>query len=87
MSSLISGWWYITGVGVAGGREKNRGNFDGVEENGMGGGGGVKDGRLRQALLPYVYVWLHEWCESTLCTTIKIKSCTPFVYNESKCSL
>ena len=41
----------VRGVG-----EKNGGNLDGVEENGMGGCGGRKDSRMRQTALPYVYV-------------------------------
>ena len=39
-------WW---------GEEKNEGTLDGVEENGVGGG---RDGnnRMKQTVLPYVYV-------------------------------
>ena len=49
-------------------------------EGGMNGG-------LRQTSLPYVHAWLHKVYESTSCTTIETKWCTPFVYSESKCSL
>ena len=69
------GWW---------GEEKNEGTLDGVEEKGAGGGGNGKTVEWN-TVLPYIYVWLYEWCEYTLCTTIEMKSCTPFVYNESKC--
>ena len=82
-----SGWWYVKGMGGVGEQEKMGGSLDGVDENGVGKGVGRKGSRLRQILLPHVHVWVHEWCESTLCTTIEMKSCTPFVYNESKCSL
>ena len=58
------------------GEEKNEGTLDGVKENGVEGGGGWKDSRMRQTVLPYVDVCLHEWCESTFCTTIEMKSCT-----------
>ena len=83
MFSLISGWRYIEGWGWQG-EEKNEGTLDGIEKNGVGGSGEKKDSRMRQIALPYEYVWLHEWCEYTLFTTIEMKSCTPFVYNESK---
>ena len=80
MFSLISGWWYVTrGVGV--GAEKDEATLDGIEENGVGRGGGQKDSRMKQTVLPYVHVWLHKWCECTLCTTIETKSCTQFVCN------
>ena len=38
------------------GEEKNEGTLDGVEENGAQVGGGWKDSRMRQTVLPYVYV-------------------------------
>ena len=34
---------------------------------------GIKNGEMRQKLIPYVHVWLHEWYESTSCTTIETK--------------
>ena len=59
-----------------------------VEENeGREGVGDRKHGGIRQSSLPYVYVRLHKWCDSTLCTIIEMKSCIPFVCNELKCSL
>ena len=85
MYSLISGWWYIM-RGDDKEREKNEVTLNGVEKNGAEVGGGREDSRIRQTVLPYVYISLHEWSKSTLCTTIEMKSCTPFMYNESKFS-
>ena len=75
------------GRGDERGQEKNEGTLDGVEENEAEGVGEGKIVDWDRQCYPMVYVWLYEWCESTLCTTIEMKSCTPFVYNESKCSL
>ena len=72
--------------GAGGGEwENNWGTLEYVEESEREGC--MKNGGMRQTSLPYVHVWLHEWYESALCTTIEMKLCTPFVYNESKCSL
>ena len=63
------------GRGGDGEWENNWGTLEYVEENEREGG--TKNGGMRQTSLPYVHVWLHEWCESTLCTTIEMKWCTP----------
>ena len=36
-----------------------------------------ENGGMRQTSLPCVHVWLHEWYESTSCTAIETKRCTP----------
>ena len=72
-------------MGVGGEWEKNGGTLDYVKGNEREGC--MKNGGMRQTSLPYVHVWLHEWYESTSCTTIETKWCTTFVYNEPKCSL
>ena len=36
--------------------EKIEGTLKGVEENGVGGGGEQKESRMKQTVLPYVYV-------------------------------
>ena len=51
------------------------------------GGRRSKDNGIRQTSLPHVHAWLHKQRDFTLCTTREMKSCTPFVYNESKCIL
>ena len=70
MFSLISGEWYIMGVGEWGVREE-WGNFSLCRMKWEGGG--MKNGGMRQTSLPYVHVWLHEWYESTSCTKIETK--------------
>ena len=71
--------WRMIYNGVRGGEwEKNEGNLGYVEGNEREWG--MKYGGMRQTSLPYIHVWLHEWCESTLCTTIEMKWCTPFVW-------
>ena len=38
------------------GGEKNEGTLDDVEEKGVGADGGWKDSRMKQTVLPYIYV-------------------------------
>ena len=47
---MTVGWW---------GEEKNEGTLDGVEEKGVRRGGkrwGWKNSRMKQIVLPYIYV-------------------------------
>ena len=84
MFSLINGCWYTMG----GGKRRMEELWIVQRMLRLGEMAGVgKDDGMRQKPLPYIHVWLYEWCDSTLCTTREMKSCTPFVYNESECIL
>ena len=43
-------------MGDSRGEEKNEGTLDGVEEKGVGGQWGWKNSRMKQTVLPHVYV-------------------------------
>ena len=59
MFPLTSGKWYI--MEVMGGVREEWKNFSLCRLYILTGRGDIKSGAMRQTLLPYVHVWLHEW--------------------------
>ena len=49
----------IYNEGVGGREEKNEGTLDGIEENGMGEGGGRKDSRTKQYYPMHMYDYMN----------------------------
>ena len=79
-------WRMIYNGGGDGEWENNGGTLEYAEENEREGVWKMVEWNRHHYPI-YIHVWLHEWYESILCTTIEMRSCTPFVYEESKCSL